>query len=554
MKQDKETFSKPDAALIYCRVSSKKQEDEGSGLDSQEHRCRERALQLGCDVEAIFPDTITGEGDFMKRPGMVALLAYLEAQTEKTPKKTYVVIFDDLKRFARDVEFYRKLRRLLKQRGALVDCLNFKIEDTPEGKFIETIIAAQGELEREQNGRQVLQKMKARVEQGFWVFRAPKGYKYTDANGGGKELVTDEPLASIVTEAFEGYACGRLESQAEVRRYLQSEPEFPKNKSGEVLQQRVAELLTQPIYAGYLTHKRWGIHWLKARHAPLVSLETYEKVQERRKGMAKAPARKNLNEDFPMRGFVLCNDCQNPLTSCWSKGKRKQYPYYLCDTRGCDSYRKSIRREVIEGEFADIVRSLQPARDLIELARTMFKQAWNQRTAQAEARITTLSQEARANEKRIEELLERILSASNATVIAAYEGKIETLEHQNRIIADKLQNSVVPSNRFEEIIEHSLQFLANPWNLWACGHYHMKRLVLRLAFSEPIAYCRNEGYRTPKTSLPFKVLESVRAGKSDLVRVEGLEPPRLAAPEPKSGVSANFTTPADCHFRAIQAP
>jgi hypothetical protein len=29
-----------------------------------------------------------------------------------------------------------------------------------------------------------------------------------------------------------------------------------------------------------------------------------------------------------------------------------------------------------------------------------------------------------------------------------------------------------------------------------------------------------------------------------LVRLEGLEPPRLAAPEPKSGVSTNFTTGA----------
>ena len=136
------------------------------------------------------------------------------------------------------------------------------------------------------------------------------------------------------------------------------------------------------------------------------------------------------------------------------------------------------------------------------------------------------SQETRANEKRIEELLEPILSASNATVIAAYEGKIETLEHQNRIIAEKLQNSMVPESRFEEIIEHSLQFLANPWKLRACGHYHMKRLVLRLAFSEPIAYCRNEGYRTPKTSLPFKVLESFQTGKSDLVRPRRLELPR----------------------------
>ena len=29
-----------------------------------------------------------------------------------------------------------------------------------------------------------------------------------------------------------------------------------------------------------------------------------------------------------------------------------------------------------------------------------------------------------------------------------------------------------------------------------------------------------------------------------MVRVEGLEPPRLAAPEPKSGASTNFATPA----------
>ncbi len=31
---------------------------------------------------------------------------------------------------------------------------------------------------------------------------------------------------------------------------------------------------------------------------------------------------------------------------------------------------------------------------------------------------------------------------------------------------------------------------------------------------------------------------------SKRVRVEGLEPPSLAAPDPKSGVSTNFTTPA----------
>jgi DNA invertase Pin-like site-specific DNA recombinase len=161
-------------AVIYCRVSSPKQKLEGSGLESQEHRCREYADMKGYDVEAVFPDDASGGGDFMKRPGMVALLSYLDAQ----PDKSYVVIFDDLKRFARETEMHIKLRQAFKTRGALVECLNFKFEDTPEGKFIETIIAAQGELEREQNRRQVVQKMKARVEKGYYVFHPPVGYRY----------------------------------------------------------------------------------------------------------------------------------------------------------------------------------------------------------------------------------------------------------------------------------------------------------------------------------------------------------------------------------------
>ena len=32
--------------------------------------------------------------------------------------------------------------------------------------------------------------------------------------------------------------------------------------------------------------------------------------------------------------------------------------------------------------------------------------------------------------------------------------------------------------------------------------------------------------------------------EKEMVRLEGLEPPRLSTPEPKSGVSTNFTTAA----------
>ena len=513
-------------ALIYCRVSSSKQVREGHGLESQETRCRQYAHSHGYDVEAVFPDDVSSGGDFMKRPGMVSLLKYLDRHSQTD----YVVIFDDLKRFARDTEFHIKLRRAFKVRGATVECLNFKFEDTPEGKFIETILAAQGALEREQNGRQVTQKMQARMMNGYWVFQAPLGYKFETQAAHGKIMVRDEPLASTIQEGLEGYASGRFETQAEVMRFFQDQPHFPKNRYGLVTQERTTHILTHPLYAGYIHHPDWNINWVQGQHEGLITLQCFETIKKHKEAGAMAPARKNISEDFPLRGFVLCADCDQPLTAGWSKGKNKKYPYYLCDTKGCDSYRKSIRRADIEGEFGEIVRSLQPSQQLFALAKAMFKNLWDQRLADTKATLKHLQRERTSIEKQINDLVERIIEASNARVIAAYEAKIEKLEIERRVIDEKLANSVPSNDRYGKFIEHALTFLASPWNIWESGQFTLKQLVLRLAFCERLAYCRKTGYRTPQTTLPFKVLEGFCAGKNVMVEAGGIEPPSVSSP------------------------
>ena len=508
-------------AVIYCRVSSTKQKLEGSGLDSQEHRCRQYADAKGYEVEAVFPDDASGGGDFMNRPGMVALLSYLNAQ----PSKNYVIIFDDLKRFARDTEFHIKLRREFQTRGARIECLNFKLDDSPEGKFVETIFAAQGELEREQNRRQVIQKMQARVEKGYWVFSPPVGYKYVTDRGHGKVLVRDEPVASILAEALEGFASGHFQTQAEVKRFLESKPAFPKDTpEGEVRWQRVQRILTQQIYAGYVEVPKWNLAPRLGNHEPIINLDTFERIQERVKGKAKAPSRKDISDDFPLRGFVLCDDCGEPMTSCWSKGRAKLYPYYLCDTRGCESSRKSVPRDKIENGFEEILRSIQPTRQLFALAKAMFKDAWNMRLSQAESDKEEIARQLGAAEKQIETLLERIVEADNTSVIKAYEGKLVKLEREKRLLTEKAARIVPPKGRLEEFIEPALEFLGNPWNLYENGSLALKRTVLRLAFAEPVRYSRDSGYRTAKTALPFKLLAEISTSKGEMVEPRGVEP------------------------------
>lgn len=180
-------------AVIYCRISSKTQE-EGHGLAGQELRCRQHAINKGYEVAAVFPDTITRGGDYLKRPGMMALMNFVDAQ----PDERFVVVFDDLKRASRDTRTYLDLRDAFRDRGVGMECLNMKLGDTPEDEFIETIMAAQGALERKQNGRQVSQNMKARMEAGYWIHNPPVGYKYEVVKPHGKLLVPFEPLASII--------------------------------------------------------------------------------------------------------------------------------------------------------------------------------------------------------------------------------------------------------------------------------------------------------------------------------------------------------------------
>ncbi|MEM8554810.1 MAG: recombinase family protein [Pseudomonadota bacterium] len=110
----------------------------------------------------------------------------------------------------------------------------------------------------------------------------------------------------MIREAFEGYASGRFGSQAEVKRFFETIPDFPHNANGEITQQPVTDILTNPIYAGHIRSKALGIHWLIGQHEALVSFATFNRVQERRAGTAHAPKRANIGAHFALRAARDC--------------------------------------------------------------------------------------------------------------------------------------------------------------------------------------------------------------------------------------------------------
>lgn len=283
------------------------------------------AAERNYTVEQVFQDDVSGDGDFSKRPGMSALVHYIETQKHTN----YVIVFDDLKRFARDTLFHLQLRQVISECNAKVECLNYTFDDSPEGRFMETIFAAQGELERQQNGRQTKQKTQARLEAGYYAFIAPMDFKYIKSKTQGKILVRDEPVASIIAEMMEGFAGDRFQTKVEAKRFLEAAPEYPKQaSSGRLGNSHVDNILSNPLYAGYIEYKPWNVSLRKGQHEGIVSYDTFCRIQEKLEGRAYAPVRKNLNLDFPLRGAVAC-ECGNALTAAWSKSRNgSRHPYY----------------------------------------------------------------------------------------------------------------------------------------------------------------------------------------------------------------------------------
>jgi site-specific DNA recombinase len=508
-------------AVIYCRVSGVKQTTRGDGLGSQETRCKEYARYRGHDVMRVFKDDASGR--LVARPAMQEMLAFLKSQR----KESYVVIIDDISRLARGLDAHLRLRAALSAVGARLESPSIEFGEDSDSVLVENLLASVSQHQRQKNGEQTKNRMRARAMNGYWVFQAPAGYRYERLGGGGRLLVRHDPVAEIVKEALEGFASERFASQVEVKRFLDAQPDFPLGYRGEITVQRVTDILTQPLYAGYLALPKWGVTMRKAQHEGLISYETYQAIQERLLGRARAPARKDINTDFPLRGFVCCADCNKPLTANWSAGSHGRYPYYLCRTKGCASANRSIARAKVEDGFADLLATLKPSEDLFNLASAIFRDLWDQRLAAMAERKKSMSAEVTQIDRKIEQLLDRIVDADSETLIKAYERRVQDCESEKLLLAERIANCGRPAQHYDETFRTAMEFLANPQKLWVSERLEDKRAAVKLTFAGHLSYARNEGFRTPEISLPFKVLGDISGSKKQMARPERFERPAL---------------------------
>ncbi len=508
----------PKFGVTYARVSSLKQVKEGSGVSSQVTRCEMYAKTMGIEIIRTFTDEGIS-GSLVNRPGMSAMLDFVKKQ-----KEGCVILIDDISRLARGISAHVELRAMIEAAGGTLMSPSVEFGSTSDEILVENMLATVAQHFRDKNTETVINRTMARLRKGYSTASIPAiGYKYKNTQEHGKLLVKNEPLASIIKTALEGFACRRFETQSEVKQFLEKQEAFPRGKNGVYLQ-KVNHILTNIVYAGYLHFPHRDIHMVPAKHEALIDYGTYLAIQKRLESDAHAPQRADLHEEFPLRGFVNCACCGSLMTSSKPKGRNKYYAYYHCFNRECERYAKSIPAEKVENDFEDILIKLRPSQKFYHLAKRICEMQWNKRGVLDAENIDSIKAEHDAIDEKIDVLLTRIVETQTQSLISIYEDKVRKLELQKLELQQKITNSQVNLPDFEECFGTSFEFLSNPHQRWL-GDVLQKRSVLKMAFTERMPYDMDKGFvGTAPIAQPFRLIEQLEGSNYDVVELAGFEP------------------------------
>ena len=362
-------------AVIYLRTSSDKQIDNTS-IPTQEEKCREYCNREELEIFDIQKrEAVSANGEKDER--MKELLRY----SQKNKGKFDVLVVYKLDRFARDTFQHLLLRKELEKINIVLRSTSERVDETPQGKFLETVLAGVNQWDNDVRKERVKLSLQRRVEEGLWPWAPPVGY-YRQQIPGIRLSVSewDPNCAKEIIKLFELYSTGVYSFSSLTSLINQKNVKNHKGKTIKFSKQLIQRMLNNQFYIGILEVKDYPIK--QGQHKPLISISLWQKCQEllHKKSNHATAHRLMNNPEFPLRRFSICDFCHKPLTGGFSKGKMGvRYPYYYCFNKNCVKYGKMVRSGDLHDEFYNYLAKTKPKEENLVLFKEIFIRRYHER-------------------------------------------------------------------------------------------------------------------------------------------------------------------------------
>ncbi len=384
--------------------------------------------------------------------------------------------------------------------------------------------------------------MKSKYNKGEWLSNPPQGYDIVRTNGERKIVLNEQ--GKKLKKAWEWKLKGMKNEEIVVKL----------EKLGvKMYKQQIYKIFKNPFYCGLIAHGMLDGKVVEGKHEKMVSQEVFFQIHKIRESSTRfAVPHKKENEAIPLKVFISCADCGEPMTGYIVK--KKNLYYYKCRKKGCKCNKSA---KDMHKYFLEELAKYSVKKDLMTAIAFELEHAYyekNKDNSDKEKEFSKQLNEVKANI----EILDKKFYIKEEMTKEKYTKMVFELEEQEaKIIKELEQCSHSISNLNEKIVEAAELCLKLP-EIWENGSFSTKEELQKLIFPEGLAYDKKlQAFRTGKVneaiveiarlsgdlSKMTKGLKVPKNSKSLLAVREGFEP---------SVPVAQYDSLANCSFRPLR--
>ncbi|MCK8479078.1 recombinase family protein [Psychroserpens algicola] len=478
-------------AIIYTRVSTDEQANKGFSLPHQKSVLEFYCQHKNINILRHFQEDYSAKN--FDRPAFKELTSYIKANR----KTIDYLLFTRWDRFSRNQEEAYRVIREFKNLGIEVNAIEQPLDlSQPDSKVMLAVYLVIPEVENDKNSIRTKEGLRRAMKEGCFVGMAPYGYKnYRDENGKAT-LTFNNGVSDIIRKAFIDYSKGVLSAEEVRKKYY--------GKGLKITKQSMLNMLKNPVYCGKILIKEWKKEdeiIVDGLHPAIIDEDTFDTVQRIISGKHKAKIHKfsEIDEKLPLRGHLLCKNCERSLTGSASKGRNgKRHFYYHCQPKCKERY----KADEVNKLYEDLLSELVIEQDVLELYKEILEETFSGEQKSRDLRIRQIKLDLKKLDARMESIEEKFFD--DLIDVGTYNSmKGKTQKKLNDLNAEKARIESLNRN-LEEYLKLGISFMHGIDKLYKSSPANIKKKITGSIFPEKLIYFKNK-YRTAKLD-PFIAL------------------------------------------------
>ncbi len=469
--------------ILYCRVSSKEQEDKGYSLEAQEKLLKGYAERNDLIISKIFKISESASGKMIRK-------TFNEMLTYVKKRKVNIVLCEKIDRLTRNLKDGAVISDWVlgdDERQVHFVKENFVVSKNTRAheNLVWDMKVAIARFYTNNLSEEVKKGQIAKLESGWFPTKPKLGYK-TIGEKGHKIHVIDEEKAPFIKKAFELYNSGNYTINRLVKTLQQDGFKYHTGKP--IGKTTVHHILSEPLYYGTMI---WGEKEYQGKHEAIVSEELFNEVQEKLKRKYKAGQIKKHFHLF--KGLITCSECGCLIT--WET--QKKHNYGRCKNFKPCSRKGYIREEKIEEKLFEMFDKIKPKSEAVL--------AWIKKALKEDHK----SKKEYSNNTK--ESLNKTLSLMESRIDKIYEDKIDgviSLEFYNKKFKEY-------SDQKKEVIKQ-LSKIGNSLD----NYYETGIKIHELAFNAKKLYQKGNMTNDDKRTLIQDIFKNMRLNSDDTLDIK----------------------------------